>query len=140
MLTRLILLLTYPDGHSDLASLMPKKQLSINIPVDKCQDWNEIKISFWLTTLIIILFCHLAVFFSQYNSSVTQPFLTDWLAAECRLIFCFDTTLLVYVRSSKLLLQTKWVNKIKKLPLLAKKVPDFVRLFHFRTASNWGPC
>ena len=31
---RLILLLTYPDGHSDLASLMPKKQLSINIPVD----------------------------------------------------------------------------------------------------------
>ena len=33
-LGRLILLLTYPDGHSDLASLMPKNQLSINIPVD----------------------------------------------------------------------------------------------------------
>ena len=31
---RLILLLMYPDGHSDLASLMPKRQLSINIPVD----------------------------------------------------------------------------------------------------------
>ena len=31
---RLILLLTYPDGHSDLASLMPKNQLSINMPVD----------------------------------------------------------------------------------------------------------